>query len=330
MTRDADHTASSFRSGFLLLALVLLGLALVNPEFPVPKKTYRYLFVIDITQSMNVSDVELEGAVVRRLEFVKSSLEAALRALPCDSEAGLAIFTGHRAFVMFSPVEVCKNFRPISAMLQKVSWRMAWTSRSEVEKGLYSAADAALQIDHDTRLVFLTDGHEAPPLHRDIRPSFDLKPDSIGGLIGGIGGMVPSPIPHLDDDGNVAGYWRHDEVLQIDVQSLGRGTTVEREAMVGIDMANITSRIALGQEHLSSLREKHLRELAAQIGLEYDRIETPAALADTLLSQEYARYTSVRSGVGWVSAALAFLCLAYSLVITPFREKGSDLFGKSK
>jgi len=304
---------------WLVLALVLLGVATTYSTFRVSQDTYRYLFVVDITQSMNVADMELDAAATTRLEFTKSAIETAFKSLPCGSEAGLGIFTAHRTFVMFTPVEICEHYSALSDMLEKIDWRMAWTARSEVAKGLYSAIDAARQTENETRLVFLTDGHEAPPLNRDIRPPFRDEPGSVTGFIAGVGRTVPSRIPHIDDNGNIVGYWSHEEVMQIDVHSLGRSGTEQGEPMVGINMANIARRIALGQEHLSSLRENHLQELAAQTELDYIRVDSPLKFVENLRKEKYARPTPVLSDMGWIPATLAFISLFYGFVLVPWR-----------
>ncbi len=307
-----------FRQVWPWLVLSFLLLAATNySSFQVSQDTYRYLFVVDITQSMNVNDLELERIAMTRLEFAKSVVEAAFLNLPCGSEAGLAIFAEHRTFVLFTPVEVCEHYRTMNDMLKQVDWRMAWKARSEVAKGLYSAIDAASQSKPGTRLVFLTDGHEAPPIHKDIRPPFDAEPGSITGIIGGIGGLVPSRIPHIDDNDNVVAYWSRDEVMQIDVHSMGRSTTQQGEAMAGINMVDIARRIALDQEHLSSLREKYLRELATQTGLDYVRVDSPSEFMVSLRRPAYAERRAVETDLGWIPATLAFLCLTYCFVLLP-------------
>ena len=304
---------------WLVLALVLLGVAATYSTFSISQDTYRYLFVVDITQSMNVNDMELDAGATTRFKFAKYTIDTAFRNLPCGSEAGLGIFTGHRTFVMFTPVEICEHYRALSDILEKIDWRMAWTARSEVAKGLYSAIEATDLTESESRLVFLTDGHEAPPLNRDIRPPFRTEPGSVTGFIAGIGGPVPSRIPHINDRGHIVGYWRQEEVMQIDIHSLGRAASEQGEAMVGIDMPNIARRIALGQEHLSSLREQHLQELASQTGLDYVRIESPLAFVKILRTQKYARRTPVLSDMGWIPATLAFISLIYCFVVVPWR-----------
>lgn len=306
---------------WLPLAFLLLGLAVAGSTLRLPQLTYRYLFAVDITQSMNVFDMNEDGVPVTRLQFARAALEAAITSLPCGSEAGVAIFTEHRTFVLFEPIEVCEHYRTLSVALQKIDWRMAWASRSEVSKGLYSAHAAAHQIGDDTRLVFLTDGHEAPPYNQNLAPAWRGDAASIAGFIGGIGGLVPQQIPHLDERGNVVGYWRHEEVMQVDIYSYGRAATEQGESMVGIDVGNIARRVALGREHLSSLRETHLQQLAAQTGLDYARIDSQAQFVDVLLRKEYGRRVPVASDVGFVPATVAFGCLAWCFVVLPWRNR---------
>jgi mxaL protein len=305
---------------WLTLALVLLGVATSFSTFRVSKNTFRYLFVVDITQSMNVTDMELNGAPATRFEFAKSAVEFALGNLPCGSEAGLGIFAAHRTFVMFTPVEICEHYLALSEMLRKIDWRMAWTARSEVAKGLYSALEGTLQIPNETRLVFLTDGHEAPPLNKDIRPPMRTEAGEVTGLIVGVGGAVPSQIPHLDDNDNIVGYWSHDEVMQIDIHSLGRAASAQGESMVGINMSDVARRIMLGQEHLSSLRENHLQGLAAGAKLDYARVDSPSGFVEDLRNEKYARRTPVLSDVSWIPAGLALIALIYVFVFVPWRR----------
>ncbi len=309
---------------WLVAAFVLIGVAAGLSTFRVPQATFRYLFVIDITQSMNVADIDYEGTPTSRLEFAKIAVAEAIGELPCGSEAGLAIFSAHRTFVFFTPVEVCEHYDALHGMLRKINWRMAWEARSEIAKGLYSAMHAALHSDKDTHVVFLSDGHEAPPLHAEIRPSLDLEPGSVRGFVGGIGGPVPVPIPRLDADNRIVGYWSHDEVMQIDVYSTGRAGTQQGEGMVGINMVDLSRRIALGQEHLSALHESYLQDLAVMSGLDYFHVDTVEDFLRSLKRDTYGRRTAVATDLGWIPATLAFALLLYCFIVLPGRAPGTN------
>jgi mxaL protein len=303
----------------LLTAAMLLLLALVNPSLTLPRNMHNFVFVLDITGSMNVDDVGLEGRSMRRLEFGKQLVRKALDGMSCGSRASLAVFTEHRTFMLFAPVEICENHLVISTMLDEIDGRMAWAELSEVAKGLYSGIEVVSDLKAmderggagEAHLVFLTDGHEAPPVHPALRPKFRGEAGQVGGVIAGIGGTEPVPIPRLDDEGEVVGYWAQDEVMQVDRHSAGRPSTQGAEAMAGVDSADLQDRISRGSEHLSSLRESYLQTLAAETGLDYLRAATPEAFAGTLLGSRYATRHRVETSVGWLPAVLSLLCLGY-------------------
>jgi mxaL protein len=304
----------------MLLAGLLLLVSLGNPSLNLPRSTYNFMFVLDITGSMNVTDAGPPEARQRRLAFARQLVRMALEEAPCGSKAGLAVFTEHRTFPLFAPVEVCENHLVISTMIDEIDGRMAWADLSEVAKGLYSGIDAVMTLATmdgeggaagDTRLVFMTDGHEAPPVHPTLRPRFRGRAGEAGGLIAGIGGSEPLPIPYLDENDQVIGYWAQDEVLQVDRHSLGRPSTQGAEAMAGIDGSDLKERIARGTEHLSSLRESYLQQLAAETGLDYLRATTDDIFTRTLLDSRYANRQPVETNVAWIPAALSLLCLVY-------------------
>lgn len=312
-------TAPGKRLLLMLLACLLLLISLGNPLLNLPRNTYEFIFVLDITGSMNVADAGPTGARVRRLAFARQLVQKALEELPCGSRAGLAVFTEHRTFLLFAPVEICENHLVISTMINEIDGRMAWAALSEVAKGLFSGIETVSTLavmdgkgagTGDTHLVFMTDGHEAPPVHPTLRPKFRGQGEA-GGLIAGIGGSVPVPIPYLDEDGRLVGYWAQDEVMQVDRHSVGRPSTQGDEAMAGIDSSDVRERIARGTEHLSSLRESYLQQLAAETGLDYLRTTTDEAFARALLDPRYAKRQSVVTNVAWIPAALCLLCLVY-------------------
>jgi mxaL protein len=303
----------------MLPAAVLLLFALMNPSVTLPRNMHNFIFVLDITGSMNVADVGMDGRSMRRLEFGKQLVRKALDEMSCGSRAGLAVFTEHRTFMLFAPVEICENHLVLSTMIDEIDGQMAWAELSEVAKGLYSGIEVVSALEpveasgdgSGTNLVFLTDGHEAPPVHPTLRPRFRGEPAEARGLIAGIGGSEPVPIPRLDEEGEVTGFWAQDEVMQVDRHSAGRPSTQGTEAMAGVDSSDLQDRISQGAEHLSSLRESYLQTLATETGLGYLRTTTPEAFADALLNSGYATRQRVETGIGWLPAGVSLLCLVY-------------------
>jgi mxaL protein len=302
------------RDRWLLAAAALaLGAGIANPRVPMQRALCEHVVVLDVTQSMNVADEQLDGKAVSRLDFAKHALRESLLRLPCGSKIGWAIFTEYRSFLLIAPVEVCANLPELRATLARIDGGMAWSGNSEIAKGVHSGLDIARQLPGRPSLVFVTDGQEAPPLNPHYRPAFDDKPGEVRGLIVGVGDLLPAPIPKRDPQGRPLGYWRADEVMQTDPRSQGRGASVKGEAM--IDAADAAAAPALGatpgSEHLSALREPYLRLLAGERGLQYLQLRSSSELGAALTAPALARATPVRAETRcWLAGLALGLLLA--------------------
>jgi mxaL protein len=292
-------------------ATVALASCFLNPGWKMQRSLFEHLIVLDVTQSMNVTDQQQDGKPVSRLAYAKHALRQSLLHLPCGSKVGWAIFTEYRSFLLFAPIEVCANLSELRSTLAQIDARMAWSGNSEVAKGVHSAIGIARQLPDRPSLVFVTDGHEAPPLNPRYRPAFDDKPGEVPGLIVGVGDLRASPIPKTDPQGRPLGFWAADEVLQTDPRSRGRGGSVAGEAMAE-DERTGPAAPALGatpgSEHLSSLREGYLRVLAREQGLAFLRLQSPQDLAVAMMSPALAKPVRMRTDGRAVLAGLA-LCL---------------------
>jgi mxaL protein len=297
----------------LLAGCLALAATFLYPHLLLPQARYRLLFVLDVSQSMNTMDVELRGEPASRIAFAREVLHQALRKLPCGSQAGLGLFTEYRTFLLLEPVEICANYGEFAATLDRLDYRMAWAGGSEISKGIFFALRVAKALEPPPALVFFTDGHEAPPLHPKLRPQFDGTPGAVRGVLVGVGGDTPVPIPKFGVDGKPLGYWGADEVLQTDVYSRGRGGSVAGETMVDQEPAERDARVPVAAEHLSSLKETHLRRLAEELDLAYYRLESAAGLVDALgradLAQEASTPVDLRGALGLL--ALAALVLVF-------------------
>jgi mxaL protein len=272
------------------LAVLLLVAALALPRFPLARDTVEALVVFDITQSMDVEDVELDGALASRLEFARASARRMLRELPCGSRIGWGAFTEYRTLVLLAPIEVCGNYGDLLATLAQVDGRIRWGNASEVSKGVFWAMRAARQLDSHPAVVFLTDGQEAPPLGTAAFPMFeDLAPGQVRGWLLGVGGGIPKPIPRTDAEGRRVGWWRAEDVIQ-------------RDTPPGAPRS---------QEQLSSMHEGHLRALATETGFAYAPLRAPQDLVSALRDPRLARRSKVPTDLSWIPALGALLLLAW-------------------
>lgn len=292
-------------------AALALALGFLHPSLPWRRSLFEQVVVIDITQSMNVKDQRLDGRPVSRLDYAKHALRQSLLALPCGSKLGWAVFTEHRSFLLFAPVEVCTHIDELRATLAAIDNRMAWIGSSEVAKGLHSGLSIAKQLPDLPALVFVTDGHESPPLNPRHRPSFDGKPGEVPGLVVGVGAQLPSPIPKTDPQGRPLGFWAADEVAQYDPRSQGRSGSVSGERLV--EDAAVAAAPALGatpgSEHLSALHEDYLRLLASEAGLGFHRLDSADGLAAAMMAPALARRVAVQADGRDALALLALVML---------------------
>jgi mxaL protein len=299
---DVAHALSTFgRSAYTLwIALALLLVALFAPRINLPQRTYDYIVFFDVTQSMDVQDYELGGTLVSRLDYARYAVRRALGNLPCGSRVGWGAFAEYRSLLLLAPVEVCSNYNDLLASLDNISGRIRWANASEVGKGVYwsvrTALDDSTRIDHGTKpnVIFISDGHEAPPLlpNEPVSMPDDVQPGQIHGWIIGAGGDTPQRIPRTDADGHRLGYWRASEVIQL----------------VSPDGKRI-----IGAEHLSSLREPHLKALATRVGFSYARLSDADSIANAMRDERFARRAPAPIDFYWlpVSAALVLLAVRF-------------------
>ncbi len=302
----------------LLLAALLLAATFLKPVLPVTRSQVEAVAVLDITQSMNVLDGLLPESAkpVSRLAAAKATLARLVEQLPCGSRLGLGIFTEYRTLLLLTPIEVCEHQQELLGTLALMDGRMAWAGASEVAKGINSGMEAVKALDERPALLFLTDGHESPPVNPRYRPSFTVARGEVRGLIVGVGGEEPAPIPKFDPEGRAVGEWGADEVLQVDPRSLGRGGSVGGEQMVEPEDASVPPLpgVTPGSEHLSALREDYLRLLASETGLQYQRLGDAAALREALAGPKLAREAPARLDLRpWLGGA-ALLCVLLPLL----------------
>jgi mxaL protein len=297
-------------------AALALAVGFLQPAMPWRRAVFEHVVVLDITQSMNVKDMQLDGHAVGRLAFAKQALRRSLLTLPCGSRIGWAVFTEYRSFLLVAPIEVCANLDELRSTLESIDGRMAWVGGSEIAKGLHSALGIAKLLPGTPSLVFITDGHEAPPLNPNFRPSFDDKPGAVPGLLVGVGATTPSPIPKTDAAGRPLGVWGADEVQQRDLRSGTRD--------VGVTAPLPVLGATPGSEHLSSLHEAYLRLLAGDLGLGFHRLDSADALAAALTAAPLARTVAVRADARHALAGLALLMLLARHVRRPQFKQGNQ------
>jgi mxaL protein len=290
-------------SGAIACAALLLLCAAFMPKVNLPGKTYSYIVVLDITQSMNVVDYDLGGQPVSRLAFAREAVRRSLRDLPCGSRIGWGAFAEYRTVLLLAPVEVSANYNDLLASLDRIDGRMRWANASEITKGVYWAMRAARDVGGKPAVLFLTDGQEAPPEDGPGLPLFDdLKRGGTRGWLIGVGGYVPRRIPRTDDEDKPIGFWRADEVVQRDESP---GAANSQSGAGGHGKSRTPS-----HEQLSEVREPHLRSLAREVGFEYAHLDRLESVGAAMTDPRFANRKSAPTDLGWIPALGALLLLA--------------------
>ncbi|WP_233384144.1 vWA domain-containing protein [Methylobacterium sp. C25] len=319
MNRFLTRNFRDRRLQALAAALLLLAMTFVVSTVTLTRNMVDVLAVVDITGSMNVRDYKRpDGTPTSRLETAKAALRDLVTRLPCGSRLALGIFTERRPFLLFTPIEVCRDFSPLDGALDALDWRMAWEGDSRISAGFYRAIEMAAGLGTD--LIFISDGHEAPPPPSTGGAGFEGKPGAVRGLIVGAGGYGLSQIPKFDDRGRETGFYGETDVQQ---ENRFGPPPADAESRPGYEPRNAPfgATAAHGTEHLSSVREPYLRKLAGETGLAYAHLEGPGGLFAPVMQAATPRPMpgsfDLRPLLG--SAALALLLAVYA--VPPLRAR---------
>jgi len=272
----------------VLCALLLLLASVSMSPVDIVQPVHNIQVTFDISQSMNVEDALLDQSATSRLTLAKAAARALLLSLPCGSRVGWGVFAGHRVITLITPLEVCSHYAGLLASLDQIDGRMRWVEASSIGKGLHQGMRAAQTLGDGVNIVFISDGHEAPPLRKGQTGIPAAGGFNLDGLVVGVGGATPAPIPKMDAEGRVTGFWQAQEVVQqLDLPA--------------------------GQSHeeLSRLHADHLIRLAQLANLTYVELNSVQAIADAVGKAGFSSVKSVPLDLRWLPACLALLALCW-------------------
>lgn len=269
------------------LSLLLLSLCLLNPTVKFRREIFNYLFVVDITQSMNASDYHLAGLPSDRLSFVKHSIQHALQNLPCHSKVSIGVFTTKNMFLLFEPLELCNHYANIETSLMQIDWRMAWAANSHIARGLYTSIRDASKLKDKPSLIFFSDGQQTPAAVKE--PPYILEPGVVPGIIFGVGQLQGVPVPKLDRYNIKQGIWQASEVNSAS--------------------GNLPNATDQAGPYLSAVQEQELKRLAGITGLQYEHLDSPQQFSKALLTSGLGQQRLVDENINWMLAGSALLLL---------------------
>ena len=292
-------------AALLLGALLLLIVALFNPKIPIKRDIYSYMFVTDISQSMNVIDKTLNGKPATRIAFTQDTLHKLVGELPCGTNVSIGLFAGVSIAALYTPIEVCENFDAINDTIDHLDWRTAWSGNSRVRNSMPNLARTIRSFPEPAQVVFFTDGEEAPKLHVFNTQDLTAFQGSEGWLFVGIGGDKGSPIPKLDEHNQLIGYWSGESF------AMQPGIAQISEANIGVRDDNVAG--GESDRYMSKLEDAYLTTLAKEVSGYYVRGDSVQDVLSAMKKQKPARRDKAGYEIRFILAGLAgvLFVLAY-------------------
>jgi mxaL protein len=249
--------------GYLFLSIIFLIVGLINPKVTIERDIHNYIFVVDISQSMLTKDMTIDGEKISRLDFSKKLLQGIMDQLPCKTNVSVAMFAGVSVAATYTPINVCDNFSAISSTIQYLDWRSVWSGNSRIREGFSSLARLIRSFPQSARVVFLTDGEEAPKLHAFNTRDLSQFQGESDWLIVGIGSEEGSAIPKYDSENQLIGFWSNESfALQPGIAQISESNIGSRSDIIAFSESD---------RYISKLNEKYLIEITSMIKGKYVR-----------------------------------------------------------
>ncbi|MDP3610088.1 MAG: VWA domain-containing protein [Methylophilus sp.] len=293
----------SWRNGSLclIIAAIILLPVWFTPTTQMQSLVQDTLFVIDISESMNVQDVDYPRPHTSRLHLAKEVVRESMASLPCGSRVSIALFAGDESIVLFEPLEVCRHFSAIEQVVARLQTKMRWVGDSWVVRALVMSIKEAHK--RQLNVVMVTDGDEMP--HHSAPRLTDLLSlkDKAKGLLVGVGGQALQPVPKLNDQQQIVGYWTPEEAvmegnhpnLLAYVKALQPG---ERAAAGALDEVG---------EHLSALNKPLLKAVAEASKFDFVHIQQPQQAVSALNNADLQKTSLAERDASWLFALASIL-----------------------
>lgn len=297
----------------LCIALILLLIALFKPTVPIMRDIYSYILVADISQSMNVKDMTVNGKLVSRMEYQQFLLHRIIGEMACGTQVSMSLFAGVSVAALYTPIEVCENFAAIEDTIDHLDWRNGWSGNSRVRESMVTLAKLIRSFPEPAQVVYFSDGEEAPKLH--VFNTRDLSGFQGGKdwLLVGIGSDKGTAIPKLDDKNQLIGYWSAESfAMQPGVAQIAQENIGSREDSVASSASD---------RYMSKLDEKYMISLAKEVGGNYVNGSSLQNILAAMKEQPPARRSKADFELKWIIAGVAgLLFLAAYLPKHPVKE----------
>ena len=299
----------------MILALLLCLLAMYNPTLQFKKSITSYMLLVDVSQSMNAEDLVVEDSPITRINYTKMLLKQIIDKSDCGSFFSINIFVADNVANIIEPVEKCNNYDELMDTINKLEWRMAWKGNSRITFGIKSAAKMQDSLNFPSKILFFTDGDEAPKVNAINRVNLDDFNLGEELIFVGVGGDTPVPVKRYNSRNMYVGYWGSD------IYDSLPGATGSRNSDSGKDEPDPSVASADYERYLSKLYEEYLISLSEQIKSQYIKGDLSDKFTKYILSNRPQQM--IKSDLQMERPSI-FLVLIL-LVALHFRRKGAGI-----
>ena len=295
----------------MLLTVALCLLAINNPTIQFKKSITSYMLLVDVSQSMNAEDLLVNDSPITRIDFTKLLLKQIIDKSDCGSFFSINIFVADNVANIVEPVEKCKNYDELMDTINKLEWRMAWKGNSRITFGIKSAAKMQDSLNFPSKILFFTDGDEAPKVNAINRVNLDDFNLGEELIFVGVGGDVPVPVKRYNSRNMYVGYWGSD------IYDSLPGATGSRNSDSGKDEPDPSVASADYERYLTKLYEEYLISLSEQIKSTYIRGDLSDKFTKEILSKRPHQKIQSDLQIGRPSIFVALLLI----VMLHFRKR---------
>ena len=289
-----------------VIAAILLLLALIKPEIQLKQEVHNYLLIADVSQSMNAEDVQLNDKNVSRMAYTRHLMNKIVETSPCGTYISVGVFASDNVALLITPLEVCANYDVLNDTIAHIEWRMAWKGDSRLTIGVRAAAHLFDSLNVPAKLLFFTDGDEAPKLNVTIRQNLDGVQIGKNTVFVGVGGSQHVAVPRYNSANKWIGFWPSGEN-----NTTGGGVNYTDTSL---DDPDPVIAAAEYDQYLSKLESEHLQELATEIKAQYIQGKNSAEFYQFVQQQKPAASFITAYSIRWVYLLLAALLIVATYI----------------